>query len=67
MCRWVCVYVCERRLPERGVGDFEEHTTICGLCVRVFLKGVYQSIFTGPCLVRYEGRAALPHPPINII
>lgn len=26
----------------------------------------YQRLFTSPCLVRYEGRAALPHPPVNI-
>ncbi len=76
VCVDVKVLVFEWSVRERKVAEVgesgsvvfqqcEEHARLCGLCV--FLKGVYQSVFTGPCLVQYEGRAALPHPPINII
>lgn len=68
---WGVVLICWRRKVGRegrpGVFPlFKVHSGIC-CCVYVLLKGVCQNVFTASCLVQYEGRNALPHPPINII
>lgn len=72
---WKWMGCCVNLLKEEGGGRegkpgvfplFKVHSGIC-CCVYVLLKGVCQNVFTASCLVQYEGRNALPHPPINII
>lgn len=69
LCRLenVCV-TCVWRGSSRG--RTSRTSSVCEahklLCVFVKRRVRYQSVFTSPRLVRYEGRAALPHPPVNI-
>lgn len=74
ICVAVKIFLCCERGSQREEGVWggrlwsrsSRMRHICGLCM-FFFKGVYQRIFTGCCLVQYQGRAALPHPPIIII